>query len=65
MIKVKSSSVDSADYVWGRIIVKFKTWLMYEYKAPRDVYEKFLKSESKGNFAKTILWKSFSYKKIK
>ena len=64
-MKVKSSSIETVDYVWGNIVVKFKTWSVYSYKAPVSAYDKFMKAESKWWYVKNILSKSFTYKKVK
>lgn len=64
-MKVKSSIVNEIDYQWKNIIVKFKSWAVYKYEAPEKAYEQFSKAKSKWNFVKTILEKSFKYKKIK
>lgn len=64
-MKVKSSIVSDIDYLWNDIIVKFKTWAIYKYKATKDVYDAFKKAKSKWNFVKTILEKSFTYKRSK
>ena len=63
--KVESSNIDKIGYLDEDLYVTFKSGVTYKYnKVPVNLYEDFLKAESKGKFMNAFKKNGFKYERV-
>ena len=62
---VVSSNIDAVGYALGKLFIKFKSGVTYQYdKVPYDLYDALLKVESAGQFFHHMVKGKFQYTRL-
>lgn len=65
LIEVNSSNISKVGYENNSLIVEYKSGALYKYKDfPKNLYENFLKAESKGKYMNSEVKGKFEFEKI-
>ena len=62
LTKVESSNINSVGYDNEDLLVKYNSGTVYRYKkVPKNIYEEFIKAESKGRYMNSNIKGKYEY----
>ena len=65
LIEVKSSNIKKVGWDEDGLIVEYMSGSKYRYKkVPRDMYDQFLESDSKGRFMNSNIKNKYEYERL-
>ena len=63
--KVESSNIDMIGHDDNTLVIVYKSGSVYLFKdVPREIYDDFLKAESKGKFMNSVIKPNYKYERL-